>query len=98
MEAHHRSLLSKGVRSVNYSIPSELCSLTYVIIDNAILNILESGRDTMLAKIDIKSAFRLLPVHLADRHLLGMKWKDNVYIDITVSRSDSDQLPSYLTF
>ena len=35
----------------------------------------------MLAKIDIKSAFRLLPVHPADRHLLGMKWRGNVYID-----------------
>ena len=35
----------------------------------------------MLAKIDIKSAFHLLPVHPADRHLLGMKWRGNVYID-----------------
>ena len=67
--------------SVNDGIPAELCSLSYVTIDDAILNILESGRDTMLAKIDIKSAFRLLPVHPADRHLLGMRWKDQVYID-----------------
>ena len=67
--------------SVNDGIPSELCSLTYVTIDNAILNILESGKDTMLAKIDIKSAFRLLPVHPADRHLLGMRWKDRIYIN-----------------
>ena len=35
----------------------------------------------MLAKMDIKSAFRLLPVHPADRHLLGMKWRGNIYID-----------------
>ena len=67
--------------SVNSGIPSELCSLTYVTIDDAILNILESSKDTMLAKIDIKSAFRLLPVHQADRHLLGMRWKDQIYID-----------------
>jgi len=50
-------------------------------IDDAILSILKSGRNTVLAKIDIKSAFRLLPVHPADRHLLGMKWRGNVYID-----------------
>ena len=31
--------------------------------------------------MDIRSAFRLLPVHPADRHLLGMKWKKNIYID-----------------
>ena len=30
------------------------------------------GKRTMLAKVDIKSAFRLLPVHPVDRHLLGM--------------------------
>ena len=50
-------------------------------IDNAILSILKSERSTMLAKIDIKSTFRLLPAHPADRHLLGMKWRGNVYID-----------------
>jgi len=42
---------------------------------------LQSGRDTMLAKVDIKSAFRLLPVHPADRYLLGMKWRGSIYID-----------------
>ena len=67
--------------SVNDGIPSQLCSLTYVTIDDAILNILKSGKNTILAKIDIKSAFRLLPVHPADRYLLGMKWRDQIYID-----------------
>ena len=35
-----------------------LCSLSYVIIDDAIaiLSILQSGRSIILAKIDIKSA------------------------------------------
>ena len=34
----------------------------------------------MLAKIDIKCAFLLLPVHPADWHLLGEKW-NSIYID-----------------
>ena len=62
-------------------MPFQLCTLIYVSIDDAILSILMSGRNTMLAKTDIKSAFCLLPVHPADRHLLGMKWRGNVYID-----------------
>ena len=66
---------------MNDGIPSQLCTLTYVTIDDAVLSILRSGRSTMLAKIDIKNAFRLLPVHPADRHLLGMKWRGCVYID-----------------
>ena len=32
-------------------------------------------------KIDIKSAFRLLPVHPSDRHLLGTTWNNALYID-----------------
>ena len=34
-----------------------------------------------MAKVDIKSAFHLLPVHLTDRHLLAMKWCKQLYID-----------------
>ena len=33
-----------------------------------------------MAKIDIKSTFRLLPVHMADRHL-QMKWDNFIFID-----------------
>ena len=58
-------------RSVNDGIPKELCSLKYITIDDAVEHIVRSGPGTHLAKIDIKSAFRLLPVHVADRHLLG---------------------------
>ena len=67
--------------SVNDGIPKSLCSLKYITIDEAIKGILQLRQGALLAKIDIKSAFRLLPVHPADRHMLGMQWKDGVYID-----------------
>ena len=67
--------------SVNDGIPKNLSSIKYITIDNAIQEILRLGRGTMLAKIDIKNAFRLLPVHPSDRHLLGMSWSDGIYID-----------------
>ena len=38
----------------------------------------------MMAKIDIKNAFRLLPVHPADRHLLMMSWNNSIYIDLCI--------------
>ena len=59
--------------SVNDEIPKHLCSLTYVTVDDAIAKILESGFNTLLAKVDIKHAFCLLPIHSADRHLLIME-------------------------
>ena len=64
--------------SVNDGISAHLCSLQYVTIDKAIEGIIQQGRGTLLAKIDVKSAFCLLPVHPADRHLLGMEL---LYID-----------------
>ena len=67
--------------SVNDGIPKHLCSLTYVTVDDAIAKILESGPNTLLAKVDIKHAFRLLPIHPADRHLLTMEWNQSIYID-----------------
>jgi len=59
--------------SINDGIPKDLCSLTYIMVDMAIEQITALGRGTLLAKVDIKSAFRLMPVHPADRHPLAMK-------------------------
>ena len=67
--------------SVNDGIPRSLCSLKYVTIDDAINQIIDTGPNTLLAKLDIKHAFRLLPIHPADRHLLAMKWRQSIYVD-----------------
>ena len=67
--------------SINDGIQKALCSLKYITVDHAIQHIVTMGSGALLAKIDEQSAFRLLPVHPADRHLLGMQWKGNVYID-----------------
>ena len=42
------------------------------------------GQGMQMAKIrtQTKSTFCLIPVHPADRHLLGMKWKEYTFIDI----------------
>ena len=57
--------------SINDGIPPSLCSPSYVMVDNAIQNIIKTGPGTSLAKIDIKSAFRLLPICPSDRHLVA---------------------------
>ena len=67
--------------SINSGIPKSLCSLKYITVDSAINHINQMGQGTLLAKIDIKSAFRLLPVHPADCHLLSMKWNKQIFID-----------------
>ena len=39
------------------------------------------GPRLITGKIDIQSAFRLLPIHLIDRHLLAICWKQRLYSD-----------------
>ena len=74
-------LSSPEGRSVNDGIDPDLCSLSYVTIDDAARAILESGPGSLLAKIDIKSAYRIVPVHPEDRSLLGMMWDEGLYVD-----------------
>ena len=45
---------------------------------------MELGKGTLLAKIDIKSAYRVVPVHPEDRPLLGMKFQGRTYADATL--------------
>ena len=65
--------------SVNDGISKQLCSLKYITADTAISHIITFGPGTLLAKIDIKYAFRLLPEHPADRYVLAMYWNNNIY-------------------
>ena len=39
------------------------------------------GRGALLAKVDLKNAFRLCPVRPDDWHLLGIHWRGKYYID-----------------
>jgi hypothetical protein len=39
------------------------------------------GRGALLAKLDIRSAYRLVPVHPQDRYLLGVEWEGRHYVD-----------------
>ena len=38
----------------------------------------------LLAKFDVESAYRIIPVHPDDLYLLGMQWQGNYFVDITL--------------
>ena len=71
-------------RSVNDGIDQHLCSLRYPTVDQAVAHILRVGQGAVLAKVDVAHAFRNIPVHPDDRHLLGMRWEDAIYIDMAL--------------
>ena len=67
--------------STNDGIDPTLCSLCYASVDDAVNIIQQLGRNTLLLKLDIKDAYRIVPVHPADYHLLGIRWDQATYID-----------------
>ena len=71
MEAHVDLSCPRG-SSVNDGIPTDPCSLQYASVDDAVAIIQQLGRDTQLVKLDLKDAYRIVPVHLADFPLLGI--------------------------
>ncbi len=77
-------LSSPAGHSVNDGIGKELSSLKYVSVDDVVSRVLKVGKGALLAKMDIKQAYRNIPVHPDDRYLLGMEWKNEVYIDTTL--------------
>ena len=74
-------LSSPRGRSVNDGISSELCSLRYASVDNAVEVITTLGRSALLAKFDLSNAYRMIPVHPDDQPLLGVAWQGSVYMD-----------------
>ena len=67
--------------SVNSGIPRECATVKYASVGQAIRHIVNTGRGSYLAKTDIKSAFRIVPVNPEDYHLLGFYWEGQYYYD-----------------
>ena len=67
--------------SVNDGIVKDLCLLRYASMDKALGLIQALGPGTQLVKIDLKEAYRVIPVHPDDHHLLTITWEGAVYVD-----------------
>ena len=69
------------ITSVNGGIPQTYKTVKYATIQSAVKVINSLGRGCFMAKADIKSAYRLIPVHPSQFHLLGFSWRENYYFD-----------------
>ena len=67
--------------SVNDGIDAELCSLTYSSVEQVAMVAAGYLQGALLAKVDIESAYRLIPVHPLDRPLQAVQWEGQVYVD-----------------
>ena len=66
---------------MNDGIPVEVFSVKYSIFDEAVDLTRLFGKGTYMAKVDVKHAFRLCPVHSSDWPLLGYFWLGRFYFD-----------------
>jgi len=86
---HHLSwprAASANSDSINEHIGTEDSETVLQSFDDAIhmlanIPLSQPAKAILLAKIDVKSAYRLVPVHADDHHCLGMMWRGKYYYD-----------------
>jgi len=59
--------------------------LKYPAVDDLVKLVKRFGRGTLLFKVDLKAAFRQIPVDPGDYHLLGYEWDDHLFIDLVLA-------------
>ena len=67
--------------SVNDGIDPACCSLTYLSVEAVAQEAAVLGTGALMAKVDVESAYRLIPIHPDDHPLLGFSWQDNYFCD-----------------
>ena len=68
--------------SINDYITPEDSTVHFTSFDHAALMISRLGRHSLMAKVDVKSAFRICPVLQSDWNLLGIKFLDKFFVDL----------------
>ena len=68
-------------QSVNDGIDPDLCRLRYTTVDHVAEVVASYPPGTLLAKVDVESAYRLVPVHPLDRPLQAVEWAGALYVD-----------------
>ena len=52
--------------------------------DQGICSVSQFCAGALMAKFDVESAYRNVLIHPSDRYLLGTKWRNHYYIDLTL--------------
>lgn len=68
-------------KSINEHIDSILCSVSYASLDQVFSVIQENGKGALFCKMDLSSAFTLLPIHPSDVPLIGICNQEKYYFD-----------------
>ena len=64
--------------NVSDRINWQLCTLSCITVEQVAATL---GGGALLAKVDIKSTYTLVPIHPADKPLLAIQLKEGMYVD-----------------
>jgi hypothetical protein len=71
--------------SVNDGILDSEASISYDAFDCAVKDLVSAGVGSLMAKLDLKDAFRHIPIRPADWHHMGFCWADKFYYSIVLA-------------
>ena len=72
---------------MNFGIPKEFCYVPYEDYDYFASLLTSVGQGCFIAKADIEAAFRIIPVHPSDYHMLGFTFEGHYFYDCCVLQS-----------
>ena len=75
---------SKG-HSINDNLCIHLTHVAYSSVEDAVLAMYSLGLNTELAKIDVCSAYQIVPIHPSERVFLWVQWQGDIFIDCQLS-------------
>ena len=84
--------------SVNSHIPKIFTEVQYELLDDCISIICSLGPNCLIAKADIKDAFRIIPIHPNDYGLLGFTWQNTFYHDRCLPMGASTSCQTFESF
>ena len=84
--------------SVNSNIPEDFASVEYTSFETAIDMLLDLGTRSFMAKADIKSAFRIIPIHPDDYRYLGFSLDGKFYHDASLPMGSSSSCAIFEAF
>ena len=70
--------------SINDGIDPDELSMHYIKLDHIISMVLKHEPEALMAKFDVEAAYCNIAVHPDDRHLLGMKWRGQFFVDLAL--------------
>ncbi|XP_053395078.1 uncharacterized protein LOC123524041 isoform X1 [Mercenaria mercenaria] len=88
----HDLSFSRSLPSVNSMIPKENSTVTLETFDHVSALVLQSGRNSLVSKVDIEEAFRIVPITPLDYNKLGFTFQGRYYFDTVLPMGASSSV------